>query len=330
MIFKTPLFLLLIPILLIFCISREKRKPSTGFHFSSGILLKSLKPTWKMRFIHLPRYLRYGIIFLFCFALAGPRIVIDKAIVKTEGIDILLAIDSSGSMAAEDFKINGKRKNRLHIIKEVVIDFIEKRQNDRIGLIAFAGLAYTVCPLTTDYTWIVLNLERVEMGLIKDGTAVGSAIASSLSRLKDSEAKSKIVILLTDGVNNVWDVDPIEAARAAKHYGVKIYTIGAGSTGPVPYPTNFFGKKVYQNVMLDLDEKTLEEIADITGGKYYRATDTSSLRKIYEEIDRLEKTEIEEYGYYEYTELFEKFLLAAIFLLIIELILRQTSFLKIP
>ncbi|VAX37266.1 Aerotolerance protein BatA [hydrothermal vent metagenome] len=331
MTFRTPFILVFIPIVLTFIFFMIRRQKPLGFHFPSHTLLTSLSPTWKIYAQQILFVLRMIILALFLISLAGPRSVIEETIHESEGIDIVLTIDASGSMAAEDFTIGKKRFNRLAIVKKVVQEFIEQRTNDRIGLVAFAGLAYTVCPLTTDYSWLSTNLERVELKLIADGTAVGSAIASSLSRLKKSDAESKVIILLTDGMNNAGRMDPVEAARAAQAFGVKIYTIGAGSKGAVPFPAkDFYGRAFYQKVKIDLDEDMLQEVAQVTGGQYFRATDTESLRKIYKEIDALEKTEIEEYGYFEYTELFYKFLLWALFFLAVEIILNNTVLRRIP
>ncbi len=234
-------------------------------------------------------------------------------------------------MAAEDFTVGGRRYNRLDVVKDVVREFIAGRGVDRIGLVTFAALAYTVCPLTTDYAWLTTNLERIRLGMITDGTAIGSAVNSSLTRLKNSEAKSKVIILLTDGVNNAGEIDPLTAARAARALGVRIYTIGAGTKGFAPFPArDVFGRKVYQQVRIDIDEKLLEGIAQVTGGKYFRATDTESLRSIYQAIDALEKTRIKQAGYFEYDELFSRVLLVALMALLIELVLSSTVLLKIP
>jgi len=331
MVFKTPLILLFIPIVLAVVFLARARRQQTSFRVPSGQLFDNLVHSWKLTCRPLLHILRMLVLILFLVALAGPRSALKETIFKAEGIDMVLAIDASGSMLAEDFQINGQRLNRLEIIKGVVKEFIEKRTNDRIGLVAFAGLAYTVVPLTTDYSWLEKNLERVEIGLIQDGTAIGSAIAASLVRLKESEAKSKVVILLTDGVSNAGEVEPLAAARAAASFGVKVYTIGAGSKGLVPYPAqDIFGRKVYQRVQIDLDENVMREIARITGGKYFRATDTESLRDIYQEIDQLEKTEIEEVGFTEYEELFDKVLIVALLLLLAELFLSKTILLQVP
>jgi len=329
--FKTPWILFIIPVVVpaLFYLL-IKRKPAS-MRFPSASLVSFLPPTWKTRFIKTPKYIRIIAISLFIIALAGPRSVLKETIHKTEGIDIVLAVDSSGSMAAEDFKINKQRLNRLEIVKNVVAEFIGKRKNDKIGLVAFAGLAYTICPLTTDYSWLSENLKRVELRMIKDGTAVGSAIMSSVDRLKTSKAKSKIMILLTDGMNNAGEIDPISAARVAKAFDITIYTIGAGSKGYVPYPvTDMFDRTIYQNVIIDLDEETLKQVADITNGQYFNASDTESLRMIYEEIDQLEKTEIEEFGYREYKELFGWFVLATVLLLFLEILLSHTVLMRIP
>ena len=331
MIFKDPWIILIAPVILSLVILAKKRQGVVVFKFSSTEIAASVKPTWKVRLRKLPYILRLLALILFFIALAGPRSVLEETKHETEGIDIVLAIDSSGSMAAEDFVLDNQRVNRLAIVKKVVEDFVAERKNDRLGLVAFAKLAYTVSPLTTDHDWLLTNLERVELGMMEDGTAVGSAIVSSVARLRDSDAKSKVVILLTDGINNSGKTDPLEAERVAEAYGIKIYTIGAGSEGEVPFPaTDMWGRKVYQGAIIKLDEKMLREVADITGGKYFRATDVESLREIYGEIDKLEKMKIDEHGYREYKELFGYFVIAALIVLSMEAALANTLFLKIP
>lgn len=331
MLFKSSWILLMIPLVLLFSIRELQRQRRPAFRFPSTDLLKGVEKSWKTRLCYIPLILRFAAISLFIIALAGPQSVLQKSLHKTEGIDIVLAIDSSGSMAAEDFTIHRKQYTRLAAVKSVVNDFIQHRYSDRIGLISFAALAYTVSPLTTDYDWLTANLERVELGLIADGTAIGSAISSSLSRLTDSKAKSKVVILLTDGVSNAGKIDPLTAARAARALDIKIYTIGAGTKGFAPFPVqDVFGKFVFADVKIEIDEKTLKEIADITGGLYFRATDESSLRKIYKEIDLLEKSEIEKSGYKEYKLFFSLFLIAALLLIALELALSNTLFMKVP
>ncbi len=331
MVFKDPWILLFIPAIVFGIVIFKRRAKDPTVRFSSLTLLSHMRENWKVFLNRQRLWIRLVAIILFMLALAGPRKVLEETNVTTEGIDIVLALDSSGSMAAEDFTINGQRMNRLDVIKQVVREFIEQRKADRIGLVTFAGLAFTVCPLTTDYEWLMANLERIELGLIEDGTAIGSGISSALARLKDSQAKSKIIILLTDGVNNAGKIDPLTAAKAAQAFKIKVYTIGAGSKDFVPFPVQDpWGQKFYQKVRIDLDEKTLKEIAETTGGKYFRATNTESLRSVYQEIDSLEKTRIEQKGYKEYKELFGLFLLAGLGLLLLEAVLFNTVLLKIP
>lgn len=298
MIFKDPWILLFFPLVIALAYLFKLKAKTSSIRFSSAELLKGRRPTLKLLLAKNLIYLRAAALLLFFLALARPRIPLQETKIRTEGIDILLAIDASGSMLAEDFTIGTKRYNRLDIVKKVVEDFIRMRKSDRIGLVAFAGRAYTVCPLTLDYDWLIKNLERVEIGSIEDGTAIGSAISSSLNRLKDTVAKSKIVILLTDGVNNAGKISPLTAAEAAKALGIKVYTIGAGSKGPVPYPVRGpWGQIAYRKVEIKIDEAILRQIAEKTGSQYFRATDTESLKKIYKEIDALEKTTIEEMGF---------------------------------
>lgn len=331
MVFKDPWILLFIPVVLIVLYFLVRRQRPVNIRFPSKELAAGLPVSWKIRFRHLPSILRAIALALFLVALAGPRAVLKQTLHESEGVDIVLAIDASGSMAAEDFAIGGQRYNRLDVVKNVVREFIDHRSGDRIGLVTFAALAYTVCPLTTDYAWLTTNLERIRLGMITDGTAIGSAINSSLTRFKNSEAKSKVIILLTDGVNNAGEIDPLTAARAAQALGVKIYAIGAGTQGFAPFPVqDVFGRKVYQQVRIDIDEKLLQGIAQVTGGKYFRATDTESLRTIYSVIDTLEKTRIEQAGYFEYDELFTRVLLAALMILVIEFVLSNTLLLRMP
>jgi Ca-activated chloride channel family protein len=328
--FRNPIFLILFLIIpLIFYLRRQGKK--SYVRFSSGQFLTDLGASFKQVVSKHLLLLRLVVIVFLIFAVMRPRAPIEGSKVKTEGVDIVLAMDCSTSMLAEDFKLGGKRRNRLDVVKEVVSDFIKKRKNDRIGIVAFAARAYTICPLTLDYSWLLQNLERVKIGIIEDGTAVGSGIAASVNRLKDSEAKSKIVVLLTDGRNNAGKINPSTAAEAAKAINVKVYTVGAGTKGIVPFPAqDIFGRKVYQNVDIDLDEGTLKKIAEVTNANYYRATDTESLRTIYDEIDQLEKTPVEEKGYLEYNELFSIFTIIALIILVLEIVLTNTVFMKLP
>lgn len=331
MIFKNALILLFLPLLFLFIYLSKKKNISSSIKFSAAELTKGYKPTIKTSLSQNLIYLRTAVLALILLALARPQMPKEEAQIETEGIDIVLAVDCSGSMLAEDFKVGAMRQNRLATVKKVVEDFIRMRKNDRIGMVAFAARAYTVCPLTLDYDWLIENLERVEIGAIEDGTAVGSAISSSLNRLKDTKAKSKITILLTDGINNTGTISPLESAEMAKALGIKIYTIGAGTKGFAPYPvTNFFGQTVYQNIKIEIDENTLKQIAQDTGGKYFRATDTNSLEEIYKEIDSMEKTPVKEAGFHEYAELFPKFLIPALIFLALEIILSNTILRSLP
>jgi Ca-activated chloride channel family protein len=277
------------------------------------------------------RYLKATGLVLMVLALSRPQASIEKTRVYIEGIDIVLAVDVSSSMKAMDFRVKGERVNRLQVVKDVVADFIKKRKNDRIGLVAFSALAYTVCPLTLDHDWLEKNLERVRTGMIEDGTAIGSAISAAVNRLRDTEAKEKVVILLTDGRNNAGRISPVAAAEAARALGIKVYTIGAGTKGLAPYPMkDTRGNTVVRPVEIRIDDELLKQIADITDGRYFRATDTRSLVKIYDEIDKLEKTRMEQTGYDLYRELFGYFLVPGLILLLLEKVLSNTVFRRIP
>ena len=329
--FKDPVIfwlLLLLPVVLI--VDRSRRSGSS-FVFSSEDLVKDLKPTARVRLGKSLIILRITAIALMIIALARPQAILDGSKAVSEGVDIVLVIDTSTSMLAEDFMLGVKRINRFDLVREVVKDFIRKRKDDRIGMVAFAARAYTVCPLTTDYAWLNENLDRVRVGMIEDATAVGSSIASSINRLKNSKTKSKIIILLTDGVNNAGNISPLVAAEAAKALKIKIYTIAVGTKGLSPYPMkDYYGRTVYRNIPIEIDEESLRKIAETTGGKYYLATDTEKLRNIYDEINRLEKSNIEHFGYREYSELFYYFLIPGMMLLVIGIFLSNTVFLKVP
>lgn len=268
---------------------------------------------------------------LLIVALARPQL--GKTITRTQasGIDIMLVLDVSRSMLAEDFTIGSQRANRLEAVKQVTEKFIQGRPNDRIGIVAFAGRPYLVSPLTLDHDWLTTNLERIRIGLVEDGTAIGSALASALNRLKDKEAKSKIVVLLTDGDNNMGKVTPLTAAEAAQALGTKVYTVGSGSRGNAPYPfVDNFGRTIYRQIPVEFDEETLQKIAAMTGGSYFRATDTQSLQRIFSEIDQLEKSEVEVQKVAQYRDLFPWFVGAGLALLILEIILGQTIWRRLP
>lgn len=331
MIFRDPLFLVFLlvipPLIYVYFRSRGTNQVA----FPSLEALKKIKPSFAQRYRHILIILRSTAIVLFVIALARPQYGNKQTKVTTEGIDIVLAVDVSGSMLAEDFEIAGRRYNRLHVVKQVVKDFIIKRTNDRIGLVVFAGRPYTQCPMTLDYGMLLQLLDKVEIGMVEDGTAIGSALGSSIERLKNTKAKSKVIILLTDGRNNSGEIDPFTAAEIARTFGIKIYAIGAGTKGLAPFPAfDIFGNKVMKQVKVDIDDDALREIAKITDGNYYRATDTESLKEIYGQIDKLEKTESDVTQYTEYNELFRYFLLSAFGLLFVELGLAKTKLRKIP
>jgi len=329
--FKTPLVLILIPVLLALFWYEYSRRQGTSFRFSSLYLMRQLGSSWRARWSFVPLVLRALVLVLVLIGLAGPRKILAQSKLTGEGIDIVLALDVSGSMSAEDYVINAHRISRLDIIKSTVENFIKQRKDDRLALIVFGSQAYTVCPLTTDHEWLLENLHQVRIGVIQDATAIGSGIATSLLRLKNSKTKSKIIVLLTDGVNNSGKIDPLTAAKTAQAMGIKVYTIGAGTKGIVPFPViDEFGNKHYEEAQFDLDEDTLKKIAEMTGGEYFRAADTESLRHIYAQIDKLEKTKIDEKGYKQYEPLFGYWVVLAFALLALEIILTNSVFLKIP
>lgn len=315
----------------VYVVRKLGRRFHSSFRFSSGELVKGVKSSARVALSRRLIYLRALGLFLVVIALARPQKPIEETKVFVEGIDIVLCVDCSGSMRAMDFEMNGRRVDRLEVVKKVVGDFITKRPNDRIGMVAFSALSYSVCPLTLDHDWLERNLERVRLGMIQDGTAIGSSISAALNRLKDTKTKDKIIILLTDGRNNAGKISPLTAAEAAKAMGVRIYTIGAGTRGPAPYPVpDMFGNIVLRPVEIEIDEDLLKEIAKKTGGKYYRATDTKSLEDIYSDIDKLEKTPIQEVGYNRYDELFFFFLVPGLALIILETILANTFLRRLP
>lgn len=282
----------------------EKNQASARFSdmrlFTQNKLPKAAK--WKRT---LPHILKIAALVLLVVCVMRPQNPVEESRIEAHGIDIMLSVDVSGSMQAEDFVIDGNRTNRLEVVKDAVREFIKKRKHDRIGIVVFAGSAYIQCPPTLDYGILMDFLDRLKIGMIEDGTAVGDGLTLALSKLKDLDSQSKVVILLTDGVNNAGKVDPANAAELAKAVGVKVYTIGAGSKGRVPFPArDIFGNKAYQWAVIDLDEDSLKHIAEVTDGLYFRADSAEALKKVYDSIDQLEKSEIEMTLYGEYRELF--------------------------
>lgn len=282
--------------------------------------------TWRYWLRHMPFVLRAAAFAVMIVAVARPQSVEQQSHTNAEGIDIMLAIDISGSMLARDFK-----PDRLAAAKEVAGNFIADRQGDRIGLAVFAGESFTQSPLTTDKSTLQTLLARVRSGVIEDGTAIGNGLATALNRLRESEAKSKVIILLTDGVNNRGEIAPLMAADIAADMGVKVYTIGVGKRGKAPYPAiDMFGNMTYQMVEVEIDEETLSEIASRTGGKYFRATDKQKLKAIYDEINLLEKSKVEIIDLTLYHEEFLPLLLLALALLLAELLFSQIILKRIP
>lgn len=330
--FQHPYFLLLILVVLILPFLRGGLKRKGSIRFSNTQLAGKLASSRGSKSGQWLALLRTVALTLLIVALARPRLGHGETEIEASGIDIVLAVDISGSMQAMDFKIEGKRFNRLEVVKKVIGEFIEKREADRIALIAFAGEPYLVSPLTLNHDWLNKNLDRLEIGLIEeDGTAIGSALIMSANRLKNLQAKSKVVILLTDGVNNSGSIQPVTAAEAAAALKVKVYTIAAGTKGKAPFPVqDYLGRTRYRNVPTDVDEPTLKEIAKLTQGEFFRATDTEELENIYAKIDELEKTEIKLKNFTYYDELFFYPLLAGLLFLLLEFALVNTRLKTLP
>jgi Ca-activated chloride channel family protein len=329
--FAYPWLLLLLLIVPLLAWLKGRAGQKRAFLYSSVGLVKNIIGLNRSSVGSILLRLRWLALILLIIALARPRLGEGQAKVHASGIDIVVALDLSGSMAAEDFELDGQPANRLAMAKDVLRTFIRKRTSDRIGLVAFAGRAYIATPLTLDHDFLLSNLDRLDIGKIEDGTAIGSAISAAANRLRDLKAKSKIIILMTDGQNNAGKVPPITAAEAAQALGVRVYTIGVGTRGVarVPY-VNVFGQKGYVDQKVDIDEETLTKIAQMTGGKYFRAANSAGMRNTYAEIDRLEKTEVEMKKYQRYRELFPWFILAGLVLVLFETILSNTVWRRLP
>ncbi|MCD7914110.1 MAG: VWA domain-containing protein [Tannerellaceae bacterium] len=328
MVFANPtyLYLLVLLIPLTGWYIWKLRKSQASLQVSSSQAFEALEATsYKVYLRHVPFVLRMAAIALLIIVLARPQSTNSWQNSSTEGIDIMLVMDISSSMLAEDLK-----PNRLEASKDVAASFINGRPNDNIGLVVFSGESFTQCPLTTDHT-VLLNLFKdIHCGMINDGTAIGLGLANAVSRIKDSQAISKVIILLTDGENNMGEIAPITAAEIARTFGIRVYTIGVGTKGEAPYPfQTAFGVK-YQNIPVDIDEPTLKQIAATTGGQYFRATDNSSLKNIYTEIDKLEKTKISVQEYSKKQEEYKYWALLVFGLLLLEVIFRNSLLRNIP
>ncbi|MDR2804617.1 MAG: VWA domain-containing protein [Dysgonamonadaceae bacterium] len=327
MTFEHPLYLLFLLLLLpmIGWYLWKQRQAQASLRFSSSDGFQEAPKTYKIYLRHLPFVLRIMAVALIIIALARPQTTNRWNTTTTEGIDIALTLDISTSMLAEDLK-----PNRIESAKEVAASFINGRQTDNIGLVVFAGESFTQCPLTTDHAVLLNLLHDIRCGMIEDGTAIGHGLATAVTRLKDSPAKSKVIILLTDGTNNRGEIAPATAGEIAKAYNIRVYTIGVGSKGVAPYPYQTpFGVQ-YQNVPVEIDETTLTKIAQITGGLYFRATNTAALKEIYQEIDQLEKTKMNVQEYSKKQEEYLLFAFWAFFLFALELLLRYTLLKNVP
>jgi Ca-activated chloride channel family protein len=319
--FANPAYLwllLIIPLLIVFYILRQQ-KTSPSLTFSSVQQLRDMQGSLRSYLRHLLFAFRMIIIALLVIIIARPQSTDYWEDVSTEGIDIILAMDISSSMLARDFK-----PDRLEAAKNVATEFISGRPYDRMGLVIFSGESFTQCPLTTDHAVMINLMREMQSGMIEDGTAIGLGLATAVNRIKDSEAKSKVIILLTDGVNNRGEIAPVTAAEIAKTLGVRVYTIGVGSRGMAPYPVQTAAGIRYRNMQVEIDEEVLKEIATMTGGKYFRATDNESLNKIYEEIDALEKSKINVQEFSRKREEYMPYAIILAALLLLEILLRYT------
>lgn len=324
--FGQPLFFILfaiIPFMVYWKFSKGKKQVA-AFSVSTTKGLSNYR-SWKNIFQQFPFILRLLALSCIIIALARPQIKFDETQTEGEGVDIMLCIDVSGSMTAQDFT-----PNRMEAAKKVAEEFVNNRPSDRIGVVIFAGESFTQCPLTTDHYVLINQIRQIRSGLLEDGTAIGSGLATGVDRLRNSKSKSKVIILLTDGVNNGGLIDPSTAKEIAKTFKIKVYTIGVGTNGYAPTPVSTPMGIVMQNEKVAIDEKLLQNIAYETGGKYFRATDNTSLENIYKEINHLEKSKVEITAFHRYSEKFYPLIFIAMVLLFIEIILRYTLFKKFP
>ena len=329
--FLQPEWFWVLTVLPLVLIWRGRRGPVAAIEYSDVGVAREIARATRSR-IGVPRGLLPILAAVLLVAgLARPQRIESRTEVTSNGIDIVLVLDVSGSMQALDFKVGSERVNRIQVVKSVVAKFIDERPDDRIGLVAFAANPYLVSPITLDHGWLEQNLERVTIGAGDDGTAIGSAIAASVNHLRTTAGKSKVVVLLTDGMNNMGKISPLAAAEAAKALGVKIYTIGAGVRGKAPMPVHDQAGRLHVIMAdVDVDERTLATVAQLTGGKFYRATDTDSLRKIYDEINRLEKTAQTELKFERVAELYRWAVIPALGVLALAFVLEHTLYRRLP
>ncbi len=330
--FNNPLYFLLLLLIIPYIIwyIPNHRKTTPSLKISSAASFLKAKPTWRTRLVHLPFLLTIvGYVAMVC-ALARPQTANSWSNTSIEGIDIMLCMDVSTSMLAEDLK-----PNRVRAARNVAIEFINGRENDNIGLTVFAGEAYTQCPMTMDHAALLnlmngLDCDMVTNGMLEDGTAIGMGVANAVTRLKDSKAKSKVIILLTDGTNNRGDISPGMAADIAKSFGIRVYTVAVGTNGTAPYPMTVGGRKEYVNIPVEIDTKVLEQIAEKTDARAYRATNTEQLNEIYKEIDKLEKTKMNVRKYSKRYEAYQVFALVSFLALVMSMALKVTVLRRLP
>ncbi len=332
MTFARPYLLLLLLLLPLVAWLKGRAGQRPALVFSAVGLFRGIAALSRSRPGRMLATARWLTLTVLVLGLAQPRLSEPSTTVKASGVDIVIALDLSGSMESEDFVIGGQRVNRLEMAKHVLRKFIANRPNDRIGLVAFAAQAYVGAPLTLDHDFLEQAVDRLQIGVIdQTRTAIGSGLATALNRLRDRKAKSRIVILMTDGQNNAGKIHPLTAAELAQTLGIKVYTIGVGTRGVAPMPVYVGGRKVgYRPMQVDIDEDTLQQIAQMTGGKYYRADNAERFQQIYAEIDRLEKTEVEVRKFVQHKELFQWFVGVATALLLLEVVLAQTVWRKLP
>ena len=338
--FAQPWWLLLLLAIPLLAYLRGRSGPAAALTFSSTAALRALGKSSAARARKFLRAMLLVSLALLALAMARPQLGKSLTQVEASGIDIMVVLDVSGSMLTKDFTIGGQSATRIDAIRQVTQNFIEGRPNDRIGIIAFAGRPYVVSPMTLDHDWLLKNLERVKIGLVEDGTAIGSGIAAGANRLNDKRSKSRVIVLLTDGENNTGKIPPNTAAEAVKALKIRFYAIGAGINGIAPTPvfnpqngkplTDMMGNIMYQNQRVHFNEAGLKEVAKIADGQFYRATDTKSLEQIFADIDKLEKTTVAVKKYQQYRDLFPACIMAGLGLLFGQLLLSQTIWKKLP
>ena len=317
------LLFLLIPAIIWYVLKNKSNRAGMRISALEGFL--SVPQTYKHYLHHIIFGFRILAVALLIIALARPQSVDKWEDISTEGIDIVMSLDISSSMLARDFK-----PNRLEASKQLATEFISGRSNDRVGLVVFSGESFTQCPLTTDHAVVINMMRDIQTGMIEDGTAIGMGLATAINRLKDSKAKSKVIILMTDGVNNMGEIAPVTAAEIAQSFNIRLYTIGVGSRGMAPYPVQTQYGLQYRNMKVEIDEEVLKDIAEITNGKYFRATDNNQLKQIYQEIDKLEKSKIDVKEFRKKSEEYLLFVIIAGVLLFIEVLARNTLLRGLP